>query len=83
MWIRSRCTSLVVDNNVVPGDALWVKEADVGRVEGTDQVDPGADVRLLVDPANIWTHLDSTGRSEEKEAVGYTIRGKYSTEKGA
>ena len=55
-----------IDNNVVPGDALWVEEADVGRVEGTDQVDPGADVRLLVDPANIWTHLDSNSRQETK-----------------
>ena len=45
------------DNNLVPGDALWVEEADVGCVEGTDQVDPGANVRLLVNPANIRTNL--------------------------
>ena len=45
------------DNNLVPGDALWVEEADVGRVEGTDQVDPGANVCLLVNPANIRTNL--------------------------
>ena len=46
-------------DNIVPSDTVGIEEADVGCVEGAHQVDPGPNVRLLVDPANIWTNLES------------------------
>ena len=48
---------------VVPGDPLRVEEADVGCVEGADEVDPGTDIRLLVDTAQVRTHLQSINQT--------------------